>query len=91
MEEDKFKNEPVHLYCDSVTVIASEEVFLLAMRSGGILNAYMLTPAHTKRLLLALQDQVEKYETAFKVIEAKLEKKPMLSPFQATDLDGGKA
>lgn len=88
MENDaeKYKNEPVHLYCDTINIVTNQEVFLFALRSGGILNAYLLTPAHTKRLLLALTEQVEKYEAAYGEIKAALAPKPMLSPFQQPDL-----
>lgn len=85
-EKELYKNEPPHQYCDSVNVIASQEIFMLAMRSGGVLNAFLLTPAHTKRLLLALQDQVKKYEEVYGEVKAALAPKPILSPMQPADL-----
>lgn len=90
MENDaeKYKNEPVHLYCDGINIVTSQEAFLFAVRSGGALNAYLLTPQHTKRLLLALGDQVKKYEAAYGEIQMMLAPKPMLSPIQLNE--GGK-
>ena len=88
-DAEKYKNEPVHLYCDTVNIVTSQEAFLFAVRSGGALNAYLLTPAHTKRLLLALQDQMEKYEAAYGEVKAALAPKPMLSPLQQPDLGAG--
>lgn len=85
-ETEKYKNEPVHLYCDAINVVSSQEAFLLAMRSGGALNAYLLTPSHTKRLLLALQDQMKKYEEKYGEVKVALAPKPMLSPMQQPDL-----
>lgn len=89
-DAEKYKNEPVHLYCDGINIVTSQEAFLFAVRSGGTLNAYLLTPMHTKRLLLALKDQVEKYEVAYGEIKTALAPKPMLSPMQQGDLGSEK-
>lgn len=85
-EEEKYKNEPPHLYCDTISVITGPEAFLLAMRSGGILNAYLLTPQHTKRLVAALKDQLDKFEGAYGEIKDTPAPAPMLSPMQQPDL-----
>lgn len=91
--EDKYKNEPVHMFCDGINIVTSPEAILLAMRSGGVLNAYLLTPAHTKRLLLALKDQIDKFEAVHGEIKAPLAPLapgPMVSPLQQTDLGDDK-
>lgn len=85
-DADKYKNEPVHMFCDGVKIVTSPEAILLAMRSGSVLNAYLLTPAHTKRLLLALKDQLDKFEAVHGEIKATLAPGPMVSPMQQPDL-----
>lgn len=90
MNEAKLPEEPLHLFCDGVKVVTNEEGFLLALRSGGDLEAFIFTPQHAKRLLLAITDQIEKYEKTYGIIKASLAPKSMLSPLQKEDLDGGK-
>lgn len=85
-DTEKYKNEPVHIFCDSISVITSPEVFLLAMRSGGKLNAYLLTPGHVKRLLTALKDQIDKFELTYGPIKEIPALAPILSPMQQQDL-----
>lgn len=83
-------DEPVHHYCDGAKVIINNEIFLIALQSGGEQGVYMFTPEHAKRLMLALIEQVKKFETAYRPIAASLAPSPMLSPMQKEDLDGKK-
>ncbi len=84
------KDEPLHVFCDSAHVVSSKDIILLALRSGGQQDAYMFTPVHAKLLLLALKDQIDKYEAAYAPIVVQLTPGPMVSPVQQKDLDDKK-
>lgn len=82
------KDEPLHKFCDLIKVIRSEEIFMLALHSGCELEAYVLTPGHIKRLQLALNEQIAKYEATHGEIKVSKNAAAIVSPYQKPDVSG---
>jgi len=60
----------------------NQEVFLLFATSGTQLIGYAITPAHAKRIMLAFQKEVEKFESQYGKIDTELPEKGLKSPIQ---------
>ncbi len=54
------------------------DFFFLTPQGGALLARFVTSPPHMKRTLLALQDNIKKYEEQFGKIEASQEKEPSL-------------
>lgn len=70
---------PTHLkggvYCNSMFVTHTKEEFIMdflmiARPAGAVTSRVIISPGHMKRILLALQDNIRKYEEKFGKITA---------------------
>lgn len=81
MDEIK-QTEPVHKFCEQIYINSSPDVFLLGLRSGGEMSAYVITPDHAKQLLRLLEAKVSEYEAQNGTLEGRLPTDPTVSPIQ---------
>jgi hypothetical protein len=79
-------NKQQRIFCDTALINHNKEGFLVALLSGGEVANYMLTPAHTKRLLISLNTQIKNYEQKFGEIDTNIPS-PIPSPIQSSDLN----
>ncbi len=72
-------------FCDNINISRNEEYFLFQMFSGTSNVVYALTPAHVKRLKLALSYYLAEHEKEYGTVEAEWPPK-VTSPIQIADL-----
>ena len=73
------------LFCDNINISRNDEFFLMAMHSGSASVQYAFTPAHVKRLHLALSFYIAEFERDNGAIATEWPPK-VTSPIQVQDL-----
>ncbi len=68
-------------YANMMQVSHTKEEFVLDFvnilpPSGQLVSRILLSPAHAKRIMLALQENIQRYETQFAKIEGQTSDKP---------------
>lgn len=78
---DEIKQQQIPINIDpniyaitNVNISPSEEQFVFAIFSGNQVRQFLATPAHTKRIMLLLKQQVENYEKQFGELKTQLPK-----------------
>ncbi len=77
-------------FCDNINISRNEEYFLFQMFSGTSNVVFALSPAHVKRLQIALTYYVTEHEKEYGAIAAEWPPK-VTSPIQPYDLPAAKA
>jgi hypothetical protein len=83
-EQLKLIDEQPRMFADNMAINHSRDAFLIGILSGGEAAAYVVTPAHAKGILNALNSHIVDYEKQFGTIDTSMPSLP--SPFQAKDL-----
>ena len=72
-------------FCDNINISRNDEYFLFQMHSGTASSVYAFTPAHVKRLQIALSYYVSEFEKENGPIHTEWPPK-VTSPIQVQDL-----
>ena len=72
-------------FCDNINISRNDEYFLFQMHSGAASSVYAFTPAHVKRLQIALSYYVAEFEKENGIIATEWPPKAV-SPIQIADL-----
>lgn len=74
-------------FCDGALGAFGKDAVMFAITSGSNLDPYATTPRMAKNIAIFFNQQIEKYEKQFGVIDMS---PPLIpSPIQATDLENG--
>ena len=75
-------------FCDNINVGFNNEFFVMAISSGQTAAVFALTPAHAKRLMQMLSNNISKYEKQFGELKTEWSS-DMPSPIQISDISNG--
>ena len=71
-------------FCDGMIGSFGKEIFFFGFTSGNTVDGFAATPRTMKTIMHKMQQQIQKYEKQFGVID--LTPSPIQSPLQAEDL-----
>lgn len=73
------------LFCDNINISRNDEYFLMQLHSGATSTIYAFTPAHVKRLQIALSYYIAEFEKENGAVATEWPPK-VTSPIQVQDL-----
>lgn len=75
-EQIKIPLEPNSFYATALFITPSQEEFRLQIVAGHAAREYVISPAHAKRVMLLLQNQIADYESKFGELKTELPTMP---------------